>query len=138
MIIDIIITQSKWTKKFQTHLILDREVEFIYKKVREEKNYIFYESLDNDIYSALCHDPGSRDSFGGRRLEFKTETGVLISNGDVWESAVQHSGLMGIGFATINQLNECYVFCAGTIKKWKVHHWLKHNKPSSNYYKYRK
>ena len=139
MIIDIIQTKCKYTDQFITFLVLDRPVEFIYKKIYKEKNNnIYYEALDNDIYDAICYSPGTHDSFGGRIIQFKTESGILTSNGDVWSCAVEQTGLMEIGFASLENLHKSYGFFGGYIKKYKIHHWLKHNKASKNYYKYEK
>lgn len=130
MILDIIITKNN-----QFFLILDKNPEFKYTK--KEKILSAY---DNGFYSEYLYIPFSSGAFAGRKFEIPMSDGTIIkASGQYWDNWNINCifPTTSIGYNTIEELQKIYVFNGGNYETKRINEWLKRNKHSTNYDKYR-
>lgn len=133
---DIILHKSK--DHLQTMLILNRMPKFVY----EEKGDLL-EAEDSGFFKFFKYEAPSRGfvAFGGREFNIPLKGGNVIRAKGQWWDCLPESfyGLTySLGIATLEMLEECYVFSSGTVDRKIVDDWLSENKASNNYYKYDK
>lgn len=137
-IIDVIFHQNRYSK--QIMVVLDRMPKFVYE--RKKGGNLFAEDGDFvNTYGYEAPSPGFV-AFGGREFEIPLKDGSKKkANGQWWDvnsNPFVEEEVVSVGYATLEKLEECYVFISGTIKKKALDNWLANNEASSDYHKYNK
>lgn len=135
-IIDIIVHSHKYGS--QVMVVLDEPLSFVYER---EGDYLIAE--DGGFFSFYGYSPPTScfQAFGGRKFEIPMKDGSIIeATGEWWDcTPPNYDGrVYSWGVSSIDELNECYVFCSGYVDKTLADKWLAKNEPSNNYYKYDK
>lgn len=119
--------------KPQIHLLLNRLPEFLYE-MKENR----LEAHDSGMYDFM-YILGGTKAFGGRKFDLNMKDGSKFHcHGQVWQGGTPEGfePTMEVGYGTLDSLNECYVFCAGTISRAMYDRWMENNQPSYNSRKY--
>ena len=118
----------------QTFVVIDRPLHFLY----ERRNDCLVAS-DNGWYDCIVYERPTHNwrAFGGRRFDIPMKDGTIITaTGEWWAGRFQEYApeeIVRVGVATIDQLNDCYVFSSGHVSKAKLVIWLSKNAPCTVY-----
>ena len=123
-IIDVILHKNKYST--QTFVVTDRQPNFVYTKI---DNWLIAE--DSGFYSFYFHELASKTwkAFAGRKFNIPLDNGETIEAVGQWWDGVpeEYKELMESGSSTIEQLNECNVFCSSRCDKRFIDEWLEEN-----------
>ena len=135
-IIDIIQHRNQYST--QTMLVVDTKPRFEYERVGDflvaEEGGFF------NFFRYMRPHPGSR-AFGGAKFDIQLVGGGLEkANGQWWDAIPSDYSelLCSVGVASVESLNQCYVFSSGKVDRQVIDDWLADNEPSNNYNKYDK
>lgn len=133
-IIDMILHKNKYGT--QTFVVLNRSPNFLYQR---KQNLLIAE--DSGFFSFYKYERPSEmfQAFAGRKFEIPLENGEKIQASGQWWDVVPkeyYDLLYQVGSATIDNLNNCYVFSSSYVDKKLIDDYLENNDPSNNYYKY--
>lgn len=133
--IDNIIDIIKYKSEYSTHYyVVVKQNESVYTEIKPN----IFQSEVGGIYRTL-NKAGGTDAFAGREFVINLTDGTTRTcKGNYWEVCpVCDEELITVGVATIKDLQRCYVFTSGCIKKSVIENWLSKNKPKTDYDFYR-
>ena len=131
-IVDVIIKHAYGNDHY--YVVVDQPLKYVYTRVGDRFN-----GKHGDFYDFLAGSGRKGEAFAGRSFDIQLDDGTKFHcQGDVWAVAAPKDFIPVIhgGFASLEQLQKCYVFCSGNVAKSLVDAWLAINQPTDDYYKY--
>ena len=136
-IIDIIKHKDKYGGS-RIIIVVDDPPSFKYERVGD-----LLVGEDSGFFNFYKHVKPSKhyQAFAGRKFDIPLKDGSIEkAHGQWWDHLPSdyYKLLYSVGVASIQQLNDCYVFRSMKVDREIVDDWLSKNDPSNNYYKYDK
>lgn len=148
MIIDVLVSYFYTTPHY--YVINDEPVKYVYTRGPLGQGDGFWSrGPDSSMFIGRCGDffdflsgtARKGEAFGGGSFDIDLDDGTKFTcNGDVWSCGPPKGfePTVGVGVATLDQLNKCYCFCSSNIRKTVLDKWLAENQAATDYYKYNK
>lgn len=133
-IIDVILHKNNYGT--QTMVVIDKPLHFRYERegsllVADDEGWLQAYRLEYDRHAK---------AFAGREFEIPLLDGTTVkANGQWWDTLhPRHEEATYVGVATLEQLEQCYVFCSGNVLTNKLERWLRTHTAATDYHKYNK
>lgn len=148
MIVDVLVSHSPYSGNAHYYVINDEPVKYVYTRDTLSPGDGFWSrGTDSSMFIGRCGDffdflsgtSRKGDAFGGSEFAIDLDDGSKFRcNGDVWSCGPPKGfePIVGVGVATLAELNDCYCFRGGNIRKATLEQWLSEHEPSTDYYKY--
>lgn len=144
MIVDVLVSRAYSTPQY--YVINDEPVRYVYTRSpladgfwsREPGSSMFIGRC-GDFFRFMSGTSRKGKAFGGGSFDIDLDDGSKFTcNGDVWSCGPPKGfePTIEVGVATLDELNKCYCFTAGSIRLSTLEKWLSENEPSPDYYKY--
>lgn len=134
-IVDVIAMKSPYSDRVFYYVVVDLPLQYVYSRVGDRFN-----GKHGDFYNFLQGTARKGEAFGGHEFDINLDDGTAFHcQGDVWSVAPpkDFAPVVSGGFATLEELHKCYVFCAGYVAKSVLDEWLSTHEPTSDYEKHK-
>lgn len=134
-IVDVV-AKKGYGDNMHYYIVVDQPLKYIYS--RAPGNYFI--GKHGDFYNFLAGTGRKGDAFAGRQFDLTMDDGGKFHcQGDVWAVGAPRGFIPTVeaGFASIAELEKCYVFCSGSMAKSVLDEWLAANTPTDDYDKYK-
>lgn len=131
-IIDVIV-KTAYSQSFY-YVVVDQPLQYVYTRRGHEFN-----GRHGDFYNFLAGTERKGEAFAGSQFDIELSDGTKFHcQGDVWAVGApkDHLAVVSGGYASLEQLGRCYVFCSGHVAKHVLDQWLSTHEPCTDYYKY--
>lgn len=147
-IVDVIALRPTHSQRDHYYIVVDQPVRYVYTKslITAEMEQLFARAGQTfflgrcgDFFDYLAGTGGKGRAFAGTEFDIELDDGSKFHcAGDMWGCGRRKTDpeTIQVGVATLAQLENCYVFLGGYIRRETLEAWLATNTPSTDYYKH--